>query len=60
MNDVTDRLNIEEAIGVGGTDQLEQIFLERGLFAGIEFHHPNVNNYTEKFQSNQFNRMSER
>lgn len=42
MFDVSKQLNLLEAVGVNDSAQLEKTIVERGLIAGIEFHHSNV------------------
>lgn len=42
MKDVSGKLNFDEAIGVNNSQDLETTLNQRGLVAGIEFHHPSV------------------
>lgn len=42
MKDVSGKLKLVDAVGVADSTQLEDKLVKDALFAGIEFHHPNV------------------
>lgn len=42
MDHVDGKLKLDKAIGVSDDDQLQTILVDRGLIAGIVFHHLNV------------------